>query len=51
MNVRRSGRIAYSDMLKGNLKRFFSIRINDQWRVIFQWIDSDAYEVRVVDYH
>ena len=33
------------------LKGFFSIRINDQWRVIFKWIDGDAYEVRVVDYH
>ena len=30
---------------------FFSIRINDQRRVIFHWIDGDAYEVRVVDYH
>jgi proteic killer suppression protein len=39
------------EKLKGNLKGFFSIRINDQWRVIFQWIDGDAYEVRVVDYH
>ena len=37
--------------LKGNLKGFFSIRVNDQWRVIFKWIDGDAYEVRVVDYH
>jgi proteic killer suppression protein len=39
------------EKLKGNLKGFFSIRINDQWRVIFQLIDGDAYEVRVVDYH
>ena len=39
------------EKLKGNLKGFFSIRINDQWRVIFKWIDGDAYEVRVVDYH
>lgn len=36
---------------KGNLKRFHSIRINDQWRVIFVWQDHDAYEVRIVDYH
>jgi len=33
------------------LKDFFSVRINDQWRVIFKWIDGDAYEVRVGDYH
>jgi toxin HigB-1 len=39
------------EKLKGNLKGFFSIRINEQWRVIFQWINGDAYEVRVVDYH
>jgi proteic killer suppression protein len=39
------------EKLKGNLKGFFSIRINDQWRVIFKWIDGDACEVRVVDYH
>jgi plasmid maintenance system killer protein len=28
-----------------------SIRINDQWRVVFVWKGSDAYEVEVVDYH
>ena len=39
------------EKLKGNLKGFFSIRINNQWRVIFKWIDGDTYEVRVVDYH
>ena len=44
----RSNRL---EKLKGNLKGFFSIRINDQWRVIFKWVDGDAYEVRVVDYH
>jgi toxin HigB-1 len=37
--------------LKGDLARYHSIRINDQWRVIFQWIDGHAHEVRVVDYH
>ena len=39
------------EKLKGNLKSFFSIRVNDQWRVIFKWIDGDAYEVRMIDYH
>ena len=39
------------EKLKGNLKGFLSIRINDQWRVIFKWVDGDAYEVRVIDYH
>jgi hypothetical protein len=26
-------------------------RINDQWRVIFKWIDGEPHEVRIVDYH
>jgi toxin HigB-1 len=39
------------EKLRGDLKEFYSIRINDQWRVIFRWIDGDAYDVRVVDYH
>jgi proteic killer suppression protein len=36
---------------KGNLKDFYSIRINDQWRVIFRWVDGEARNVRIVDYH
>jgi proteic killer suppression protein len=39
------------EKLRGNLEGFYSIRINDQWRVIFRWIDGDAYDVRGVDYH
>jgi toxin HigB-1 len=39
------------EKLKGNLKEFHSIRINDQWRVIFKWLDGEPYEVRIVDYH
>jgi toxin HigB-1 len=35
--------------LKGNLKDFYSIRINDQRRVIFRWVNSDAHDVRIVD--
>ncbi|MCK9206190.1 MAG: type II toxin-antitoxin system RelE/ParE family toxin [Salinivirgaceae bacterium] len=30
---------------------FYSIRINDQWRIVFQWIDNNAHEVEVIDYH
>lgn len=36
---------------KGNLKDFYSIRINDQWRVFFKWISGEPHEVRIVDYH
>jgi proteic killer suppression protein len=39
------------EKLKGDLKEFYSIRINDQWRVIFKWINGEPHEVRIVDYH
>jgi proteic killer suppression protein len=39
------------EKLKGELKEFYSIRINDQWRVIFKWIDGEPHDVRIVDYH
>ena len=39
------------EKLKGELRDFHSIRINDQWRVIFKWLDGEPHEVRIVDYH
>ena len=39
------------EKLKGDLRDFHSIRVNDQWRVIFKWIRGEPYEVRIVDYH
>jgi proteic killer suppression protein len=39
------------EKLAGNLKEFHSVRINDQWRVIFKWIDGAAHAVQIVDYH
>ena len=39
------------EKLRGDLDGFHSIRINDQWRVIFRWIDGDAHDVQIVDYH
>ena len=39
------------EVLRGDRKGSYSIRINDQWRVVFVWKGSDAYEVEVVDYH
>lgn len=39
------------ERLHGDLKDFYSIRINDQWRVIFRWVGGDAFDVAVVDYH
>jgi len=37
--------------LKGNLKSYYSIRINNQWRIIFQWTDNGPTKVDIVDYH
>lgn len=39
------------EKLKGDLKDYHSIRINNQWRIIFQWKNDDAYNVKIVDYH
>ncbi len=37
--------------LRGNLAGLHSIRVNDQWRIVFRWTDSGAEEVAIVDYH
>lgn len=39
------------EALKGEWRGFYSIRINDQWRLVFRWHGGHAAEVRVVDYH
>ena len=39
------------EKLTGNLKEFYSIRINKQWRIIFIWNNGNASEVKIVDYH
>jgi proteic killer suppression protein len=39
------------EKLKGNLKEFNSIRINNQWRIIFKWDNGNALEVGIIDYH
>jgi proteic killer suppression protein len=39
------------EKLKGDLKAFHSIRINDQWRIIFRWVDGHANDVTIIDYH
>ena len=39
------------ESLKGKWKGFHSIRINDQWRVVFRWKGGNALDVRVLDYH
>jgi len=39
------------EALRGNLKGYHSIRINDQWRIVFRWDTGEARRVRITDYH
>ena len=39
------------EALRGSLDGFHSIRINNQWRIIFRWEASGASEVKITDYH
>jgi proteic killer suppression protein len=39
------------EKLKGKMKDHHSIRINDQWRIIFIWENGHSYEVEIIDYH
>ena len=48
LRVPRGNRL---EELKGKRKGTYSVRINDQWRVTFRWVDGDAHDVRIEDYH
>ena len=39
------------ERLRGKRRGFHSIRVNEQWRVIFRWSVGQAHEVRLIDYH
>ncbi len=39
------------EKLRGEREGQYSIRINDQWRLCFEWLEGDAYSVEIVDYH
>ena len=39
------------EKLKGKRKDYYSIRINNQWRIIFIWENGHSYEVEIIDYH
>jgi len=39
------------ERLSGNLKSYYSIRVNDRWRIIFKWNDGNASDVDITDYH
>jgi proteic killer suppression protein len=39
------------EALDGDRLGLHSIRINDQWRICFRWVETDAFDVEIVDYH
>ena len=39
------------ERLKGDREGQYSIRVNNQWRICFAWLEGDAYDVEIVDYH
>ena len=39
------------EKLKGDMAGLYSIRINDQWRIVFRWKNNNAEEVEILDYH
>jgi proteic killer suppression protein len=48
LNIPPSNRL---EKLSGNWKNFYSIRINDQFRIVFKWESGNASAVAIVDYH
>ena len=51
LNDLRSPPGNHLEMLRGDWKGFHSIRINNQWRIVFRWSDAQAHDVRIIDYH
>lgn len=39
------------ELLRGDRQGYYSIRVNERWRIVFRWSGSDAREVQIVDYH
>jgi proteic killer suppression protein len=39
------------ESLKGDYEGFYSIRVNEQWRIVFQWEGHNCFDVRLTDYH
>ena len=42
---------SHLELLKGELAGTYSIRLNDRWRIVFAWVDNEAENVSIVDYH
>lgn len=51
INELRTPRSNFLEQLYGNRKEQYSIRINDQWRICFEWHSDNAYNIEIVDYH
>lgn len=59
IQLNRAGRVRdmavppgnHLETLSGKLAGHYSIRINDQWRIVFRWSDAGPAEVAIVDYH
>ncbi len=51
MNELRLPASNHLEKLKGNRKEQYSIRINKQWRICFEWHNNNAYNVEIIDYH
>jgi len=39
------------EKLQGDLKNKYSIRINDKWRIVFNWENNNSLEIEIIDYH
>ena len=39
------------EKLTGKLKEYHTIKINDQWRIVFNWKNNNSHQVKVMDYH
>ena len=48
LRIRTANRL---ERLKGNRAGQYSIRINDQWRICFNWRQGDAFDMEIMDYH
>ena len=44
-------RLSSAEALAGKMRGLHSIRVNDQWRIVFRWRDDGAHEVAFTDYH
>ena len=48
LQIPRSSKL---EKLKGKFKNYYSIRINDQWRIIFIWNNGNAEQIEIIAYH